>query len=235
MTTITATLSQSIPASRCFVWFKQGWQLMRQAPFKIFLLLLFPLVMEGLFQLLPAPYGMVLSKWAMAIMVAAIWPILHHLATKQSFSLRAIKCKGWGKMLVLALLLLLPSVVQLWTAIALLGEDGIGLLLYAQLVEVSALQLGLIFASATPLILLLGFAPARLLLANDSLSSAIRLSIQVVVSAWRPMLLLALVHMSILLLVPFTLVLSALITGPWLACVSYQAYSDLFNQNKDRA
>ena len=233
MTTITQAISHSIPASQSLVWLKQGWQLMRQAPFKLFFVLLLPLVIEGVFQLLPAPYGVVLSKWAMAIMAAAIWPIVHHLATQQSFSLRAIYCSGWGKMIMLALVMILPAIVQLWTAMALLGSDGIALLLYAEIREVTQLQLGIIFASATPLIALIVFAPARLLLANDSVVAAIRSSIQMVVRAWRPMLVLTMLNVIVLLLVPFTFVLSALLTGPWLVCVVYQAYNDILKQNKD--
>jgi len=232
MTTITTAISSSIPFSRSLVWFRQGWHLMRQAPVKLFFLMLVPLIVEGVFQLLPEPYGMVVSKWAMAFMVAALWPILNTLATEHAFSLRAVFCRGWSKMALLAIVLTLPAATQLWTATLLLGDDGIALLLYGQMVTVTALQLGIIFAAATPLMLLLGFAPARVLLANDTIVNAIQSSIVAVTRAWRPMLVLAILHSVVLLLAPLTLVVSAIITAPWLACVSYQAYADLFNSHK---
>ncbi|MDO6721118.1 hypothetical protein Q4575_17035 [Psychrosphaera sp. 1_MG-2023] len=233
MTTITQTYNDTIPTSRSLVWFKQGWQLMKQAPFKLFLFLFSFLIIEGVIQMLPAPYSVVVSKWAMALMAASTWPLLQHLAKHQRFSLKAIFCSGWGKMLGLAIVLILPSVMQLWTANALLGADGLALLIYGTMVEVTQLQLGIIFASATPVMLFLSFASARVLLADDSISAAIRASVQAVIRAWRPMLVIMMVNAVLLLLVPFTFVLSALLTGPWLACVTYQAYCELFDNDSN--
>ena len=59
------------------VWFKQGWQLFKQAPFSLFALMLSPLIIEGLLQLLAGPIALVLSKWIMVPVIGATWLCIH--------------------------------------------------------------------------------------------------------------------------------------------------------------
>ncbi|MDC2888682.1 hypothetical protein [Psychrosphaera algicola] len=97
MTTITQTYNDTIPTSRSLVWFKQGWQLMKQAPFKLFLFLFSFLIIEGVIQMLPAPYSVVVSKWAMALMAASTLAIVTTFSQASTFFTQSHFLQWLGK------------------------------------------------------------------------------------------------------------------------------------------
>ncbi|MCC2616759.1 hypothetical protein LJ739_10945 [Aestuariibacter halophilus] len=215
-------------------WLKKGWQLFTNAPFSLFGLLMTLLIIEGGLQLLPAPMGVLLSKLMMAGLMASLWPLLHNLSTNGRLSFASLRqYSGWHRIPLLCLPLLLPFIVQLAVAASLLGRDGLDLLLFAVPVDIAAYQLAMIFAAGAPVSLLLMFAPARILLANDSVGTALRASVSAVLRAWRPLSVVLLINVIVLALVPYTFLLSALLLSPWLMCVHYQAYRGIFSNQKE--
>lgn len=210
-------------------WMGQAWQLLRQAPITIFAILMLPLLVEGACQLLlPAPYNMFFSKWVVTIVAAGIWPILHHLSTTGKISIKSLSCHGWLPTMIFSALLLINFIWQLIVGYWIIGDNASALLLFGQPVPVEQWQLGLIFTSALPISLLFMFAPARLLIGGETLGNAINQSIHTILSAWKPMLLLLIVHFIVVFLAPFTAVLSVLIAGPYLVCLHYVAYRTFF-------
>lgn len=234
MTTITLASQQVSTISLLTQWLFGGWQLFAKSPFKLFGYLLAAIVIEGLFQLLPSPVGMFVSKWAMAIIVAALWPLVDQLAKTGRFTFKSLfKYSGWKKMEILAVVLILPFVLQIFTALLLLGSQAIPLMLDAQMGSTEVFELGIILASAAPLSTLFVFAPALILLDNQALKTSLTLSISMILSVWPAMLILCLINALLLFLAPFTFLLSALLLSPLLICVNYQAYQYLRTKNKD--
>ena len=133
MNTLTVTPLHSLPANKANQWLKDGFSLFKQAPVKLFLFLLLPLIIEGILQILPAPYGMLASKWAATFVGSSAVIVIHHLATHKVFSLKSIfKAKNWLSMIPLSAILASAFFIQLFVAKLLLGNDGINLLLFSQ-------------------------------------------------------------------------------------------------------
>ena len=234
MNTLTVTPLHTLPASEANQWVKDGFSLFKRAPIKLFLFLLLPLIIEGIFQILPAPYGMLASKWAATFVGSSAIIVIHHLATHKVFSLKSIfKAKNWLSMIPLSAILASAFFIQLLVAKLLLGNDGISLLLFSQPTEVSQWQLGIIFASIIPVTLPVSFASYCVLLGEKSVLQALKSSLNAFFYAFKPMCLIALISFLSLLLAPYTFLLSAIITGPILTCISYIAYRSVFIKNKE--
>ena len=232
MTSSTQTLTNKTNSSLTLLnqWFSKGWALFLNAPFKIFGCLLAIIVVSGLFQILPAPIGLLVSKWVGAMLLAAVWPMIDQLAKTQRFSFKGLSAyPGWKYLPLVAIALMLPFVLQIGVASIMLGNDGLQLTLFGEIGSATPLHVASIFASSAPLVILLTFVPACLLLSGDSPVSAIRNSIKMVLSAWQPMLVLLILNAVVLFLAPFTFVLSALLLGPLLVCVNYCAYQSMRN------
>ena len=193
-----------------------------------------PLIIEGIFQILPSPYGMLASKWAATFVGSSAVIVIHHLATRKVFSLKSIfKAKNWLSMIPLSAILASAFFIQLFVAKLLLGNDGINLLLFSQPTEVSQWQLGIIFASIIPVTLPVSFASYCVLLGDNNVLQALKSSLNAFFYAFKPMCLIALISFLSLLLAPYTFLLSAIITGPILTCISYIAYRSVFIKNKE--
>lgn len=223
-----------IPTSSVFVWLKAGWSLFISAPIKLFLLLIAFMVVGGLFQLLPAPWGIVLSKWIGAGVMALIWPVVYALSITGKFSIKAIAAhNAWGRLSILSLILLIPTCIQLLCAYLMLGTSGLHFFIGGEMIDVTAIQVGVIFASAAPVLVLLTFVPALLLLQDKSVMASVTMGINLTIQAWRPMFILMLITALMLFLAPLTVMLSALVIGPILVCVNYKAYEHLMANTKD--
>lgn len=234
MNTLTVTPLHSLPANKANQWLKDGFSLFKQAPVKLFLFLLLPLIIEGILQILPAPYGMLASKWAATFLGSSAVIVIHHLATQKVFSLKPIfKAKNWLSMIPLSAILASAFFIQLFVAKLLLGNDGINLLLFSQPTEVTQWQLGIIFASVIPVTLPVSFAGYCVLLGDKNVLQALKSSLNAFFYAFKPMCLIALISFLSLLLAPYTFLLSAIITGPILTCISYIAYRSVFIKNKE--
>ena len=236
MNTLTVTPLHSLPANKANQWLQDGFSLFKQAPVKLFLFLLLPLIIEGIFQILPAPYGMLASKWAATFVGSSAVIVIHHLATHKVFSLKSIfKAKNWLSMIPLSAILASAFFIQLFVAKLLLGNDGINLLLFlfSQPTEVTQWQLGIIFASIIPVTLPVSFASYCVLLGEKNVLQALKSSLNAFFYAFKPMCLIALISFFSLLLAPYTFLLSAIITGPILTCISYIAYRSVFIKNKE--
>ncbi|MBU2878319.1 MULTISPECIES: hypothetical protein [Alteromonadaceae] len=230
MNTATLKMHEKTTPSQSFIWLKQGLNLCLKAPFKIFFLMLATIIIEGLFQLLPAPFGVITSKLVMAILIASLWPVLDQISLHKSFTFKSLRLyTGWSKLPLLSLLLLLPTAAQVLTAVAMLGSSGLELLFYAQMVDVTPAQLSIIFASATPVSILLMFVPAYLLLENKNIPTSINNGIRLALRAWKPLTVVFAINLLAIMAVPFTFLLSALLLGPWLLCINYVAFKDLTN------
>ena len=212
------------------LWLTQGWSLFLKAPFTLFVFMLGALIIEGIVQQIPAPLGVVVSKLIMAILMASIWPLLDQIHNTGSYSLRGFAAfKGWVKLPALSLLLVTPAFIQILVAMALLGRDGLDLIVFGKMIDISALQISIIFSSATPFIILFAFVPAYVLLKNESSVGALRKGIAMVFSAWRPLSVILVINIIVISAVPYTFLLSAILLGPWLACVNYAAFQNLIN------
>ncbi|GAC16509.1 hypothetical protein [Aliiglaciecola lipolytica] len=228
MNTATLLMNQKTTSSQSILWLKHGLSLCLKAPFKIFFLLLATIIIEGLFQLLPAPIGVITSKLVMVMLIASLWPVLDQISKHRTFTFKSLRLyTGWSKLPLLSLFMLLPTVAQVLTAIGLLGSSGIDLLLYAQMVDVTPVQLSIIFASATPVSILLMFVPAYLLLDNKNVQTAIGNGVRLVLRAWKPLTVVFAINLLAIIAVPFTFLLSALLLGPLLLCINYVAFIDL--------
>ena len=205
-----------------------------KAPFKLFFFLLSALVIEGLFQVLPLALSIPISKIAIILFTAAVWPILAHLNSTGNFSLKsAFSVKGWLKMIIVSPLFLLPFLSQLLSAFLLFGERGISLLLFGEMMNVSPAMLGLIFAAGAPVLIVLSFVAPRMLMSDDSVHKGIESGVKMVFTAWKPMSVVLVINAVVLFLAPITFALSALLLGPVLVCINYVAYNEILNNHKD--
>ncbi|MFA3791069.1 hypothetical protein AB6T38_08115 [Aliiglaciecola sp. SL4] len=228
MHSATLKLNEKTTSLQSLSWINQGLNLWLRAPFKLFFLLLASIIIEGVIQLVPAPVGMILSKLVMVMLIASLWPVLDLISQHKSCSLQSIRTyNGWAKLPLLSLLLLLPTVMQVLTAIAILGGSGIDLLVYGQMVDVTPVQLSIIFASATPFSILLMFIPAYLLLENESIGTSVKKGLSLALQAWQPLTVVFIINLLAIMAVPFTLLLSAILLGPWLLCINYVAFKNL--------
>jgi hypothetical protein len=62
MSTTIQTISSTQDSNSLFHWCKLAFQLFRKAPFTMIGLCLAIMIIAGAFQMLPAPYGVVISK-----------------------------------------------------------------------------------------------------------------------------------------------------------------------------
>jgi len=209
-------------------WFLSGWKLFLSVPFKLFGSCLAIMVTAGLFQLLPAPMGILASKWVGAMLGAAFWPVLDQLSKTRRLSFTGLSTySGWRGLPLIGLITMLPFAFQLYLAQLMLGEQGIQLVMFGQIGDATQLHIASIFAAAAPIAMFLAFAPAFLLLGHSTVIKAVKNGMRMAVRAWKPMLVLMLINAFVLFLAPYTIALSALLLGPLLVCVNYAAFQAL--------
>lgn len=212
-------------------WSSTATQVFRKAPFKIFTLSIAMMVVAGLFQVLPAPYGVVISKFIGAMLIPLFWLMLDQLFLSGKFSFASLKTySGYRKLPAVAIVLMLPALFQLLTANLLLSDAGTELILYGAIDNVTALDVAIIFASAAPIMTLLMFVPALVFVQQKSTIAAVKSSISMVCNAGMSMLLILVLNALVLFTAPYTFALSGVILGPWLACLNYAAYVHIVNK-----
>lgn len=213
-------------------WLKEGFALLRKSPVKIILFAMLPMLLSGFIQLLPAPYSIITSKWFGAAAVALLWPLLHHIHLTGQFSFKSAFSSGnWLSVALFGLTGIAMAAMQFGVAMLVIGPDAVELLLHMKQTEVARWQLGLVFASAMPLMLLLSFAPARILLENQRVMKAISESIHFFTKAWKPLLIIGIGYALILFAAPY-IILSVIIFGPLMSCALYAGYTHLTARSK---
>lgn len=217
------------PFRRLTRWLHPGWQLFRRAPARLFGLLVVLLIVEGLFQLTVPVAGIVLSKWVVGVLGGMIWLAMDNLSmTGRLNPLMAMsRLRGrWFALACLSLIQLVAFGSQLLVAWWLLGSAGLSLLLLAEPVPVSTFQLGLILMAGIPISTALIFTTPRLVIDRQTLGQAIVGGLDAARRHAGALSLLALLNASLVGLAPATLLLSILITGPFLFCVGFAAWQD---------
>ena len=228
MSTTIQTISSTQDSNSFFHWCKLAFQLFRKAPFTMIGLSLAIMIIAGVFQILPAPYGVVISKIIGAMLIPLLWIVMDQVSEHGSFKFASLKqYTGYVKLPLLAVVMLLPTIAQVITAAIMLGEQGVDLILFGVIATTSPLQVAIIFAAAAPIMLIFMFAPAFVLLKQQRVIAATKNSIKIVLKTFSLMLPILLLNAFVLFLAPFTLVLSAIILGPWLGCLTYVAYKKL--------
>jgi hypothetical protein len=228
MSTTIQTISSTQDSNSLFHWFKLAFQLFRKAPFTMIGLSLAIMIIAGVFQVFPAPYGVVMSKIVGAMLIPLLWIVMDQVSEHGRFKFASLtQYTGYVKLPLLAVVMLLPTIAQVITAAIMLGEQGVDLMLFGIIATTTALQIAIIFASAAPIMLIFMFAPAFVLLKQQSVIAAIKNSMKMVLKTFSLMLPILLLNAFVLFLAPFTLTLSAVILGPWLGCLTYVAYKEL--------
>ena len=222
---IPASLKTSYSFSDAYNWLAEGWALFKTAPVKLFLFCLLPMIISGCIQLIPSPAGMILSKWAGAIVVASVWPVLSYLHHHSAFSVKSVfVAKNWLSVAVYSVTGVIVAAQQFGVAYALAGDDAVAMFFQMSGTGIKVWQLSLIFASAVPLMTLLIFAPARIFFAYQNPLRAVQDSISAVVKMWKPCCVIAIIQGLLLALAPYTILLSVVLSGPVLACTWYCVY-----------
>jgi hypothetical protein len=186
------------------------------------------MIIAGVFQILPAPYGVVISKIIGAMLIPLLWIVMDQVSEHGSFKFASLnQYTGYVKLPLLAVVMLVPTLAQVITAAIMLGEQGVDLMLFGVIATTSPLQVAIVFAAAAPIMLIFMFAPAFVLLKQQRVIAATKNSIKIVLKTFSLMLPILLLNAFVLFLAPFTLALSAIILGPWLGCLTYVAYKKL--------
>ena len=228
MSTTTLSNTNTHASSQFFDWCKLSFKLLRKAPVTIYALSIATMVFAGIFQILPAPYGVIISKIVGAMLVPLLWIVLHQVDQYSRFKFSSFKqYSGYRKLPLLGLVMLLPNITQMIVAVIVLGDSGIDLVLFGVISNVSKIQIAIILASAAPVFIIFMFAPAFMLFKHQSVISAAKSSIDTVVQVLPMMLAILALNAVVLFLAPFTFALSGLMLGPWLACLTYVAFKQL--------
>lgn len=217
------------------VWLLQGWQLFRRAPLRLFGCMVLLYIVEALVQWFVPVVGIPVSKFIAGILASILWLVLVHLNDCDQLQIsRAVRSVGrrWAAVAGLAFVSMLVYSMQVAIAFQMVGPAAIDLLVFADPSAtpsntaplLSPLQLALIFSSGIPLATLLMFAAPLILIHQLTLLQSLRSSVELVIEHATAMTLLALMTIALVFLVPFTFMLSVLITSPWLICVGFAAF-----------
>ena len=217
----------SMPFSASGQWLKEGFGLFRKSPLKILFFAFLPMLFSGLIQLLPAPFSIIASKWFGAAALTLLWPLLHHIYRTGQFSFKsAFSAGNWLSVALFGLSGILMASMQLCVAMLVIGADAPGLLLHMEPTEVARWQLGVVFASAVPVVLLLAFAPAKILLENQNVMTAISASIRLSVKAWKPLTIVGAGYALQLFSAPY-FIPAVIVIGPLMSCIMYVGYQQI--------
>lgn len=216
---------------RLAAWLRDGWQLFRHAPVRLYGLILFILLIEGTVQWTVPTVGVLASKWMVAMIAGVSWLMLSSLAEQGRLrplqSMRRVHGK-WLALCALSVIQIAGFATQVGVAWLMLGSAGVDMLLLATPpAEISALELGMIFAAGVPASTLLTFTTPRLLLDRQGLSTALFGGVAAVLQHLRPVALLALLTAILVGMAPVTFLLSVLLTGPFIFCVGFAAYRSI--------
>lgn len=227
----------SRPALRVLHWCGQGFRLWMRVPFKLFLLCLAQMVVEGVLQQIPL-VGMTLSKVVVPVLVMGILLGLDALVQgrglRWSSLLDALRGGRWRAALGLAALWGLGVfAVQQATAWLVYGWPAVDAVWLGHMVAHRELmtmnfQRVLILPGVVPGVLLL-LAPCRLLFRGRSPWQAVCDSVRMLLRAPAACLLFLLLNLALLGLAFSThwAFLLTLVYAPWSVACTYAAWRDL--------
>ena len=243
MTTLTNTTSTNVTTAKqtkkdnsAFAmlgdWLAQGARVYRNAPISLTLTSLVLMIIGGLVQGLPAPYGMFASKWLSAGLITLLWPLTWHVLQNGKFSMRSLKqYSGYRYLPALGVLMMLPFASQVVFGALAFGAPGVDLVLYQDMTNFSRIHVASVLMASAPLGLLMSFIPAYVLIKQASLKTATVEGIKLAFRAIKPLSLLMLLNMALMFSVPYTFVLSAILVGPLLFCVNVVAFNYLISED----
>lgn len=222
------TIVNAQPENNVAKWLKGGWEIYKKAPVKLTLITMFFMLLPAVFQALPAPYGITFSKWLAPMLMALIWPIMHNLSARNAFSFKhEATLAKWVRLALWSLSGIVFMAIHFAFAGLLIEGEQVNALLAGQPVDVAPWRVGSTFAFMTLLQMPFTFVAAQILIANKSILKAVKESVSVILSFYKPMSVLTLISMLIAFLAPYTVVLSALLFGPVLSCCLFSAYKQL--------
>lgn len=219
--------------TRVGAWCAAGWRIYREAPVRILLLALAPIVFEALVQLTPSA-GIVLSKLLTPAVSAWVLVMLDCKLRRHGFSPgmtgRQIVLR-WRQVAGLALASLLVFSVQVAMA-ALIGSPAqAGALAAGDIagIGLSKVQLAGVLASGAVPMLFLFFVGPRMILDGLRLWSAVVENARLLKRCWQPMVFYSLL-MALMLAGLTWMPLLLLVFLPAGLCIGYAAYRDVFDR-----
>ncbi|MFC4698722.1 hypothetical protein ACFO4O_00925 [Glaciecola siphonariae] len=224
-TTVTAHSSTCNSTSIFGQWLTNAWTLFKQAPFTLIVLVIASMIISGVFQAIPGALGILVSKYVGAMLIFVMWPMLDQIKRTKRLSFKNLgHYSGWKYMPIMALLFMLPFAVNVLTASMILGDSAMDLMFNGNIANVSATQMGLIFASGAIPLVLLSFVAPLIMLGNQTMVDATCKGLQMFAKAHKPMLIVLAIQMLSLFFAPHTFALSALLVAPLMLCLNYQAF-----------
>lgn len=218
--------------TRVGAWCAQGWRIYREAPVRILLLALAPIVLEALVQLTPSA-GIVLSKLLTPAASAWVLVMLDYKLRRHRFSPGITGWQTvlrWRQVAGLALANLVVFSVQVAMA-ALIGSPAQAVALAAgDMAGIGFSQVGLagILASGAAPMLFLFFVGPRMILDGLRLWPAVVENARLLRRCWQPMVFYSLV-MALMLAGLTWMPLLLLVFLPAGLCIGYAAYRDVFD------
>lgn len=213
-------------------WCVLGWRVFRQAPVRIWLLALVPILFEALMQLMPT-VGIGLSKLLTPAVSAWVLIMLDCRVRGHGFAPGAAGRKAvvrWRQVAGLALAGVAVFAVQLSTT-ALVGGQAQAIALasgdIAGMGYSKAGMAGILASGMIPMLLLFFVAP-RMMLDGLRLGPAIAENARLLLRCWRPVLLYS-AMMAVVLAGLLWLPLMLLLLLPAGLCIAYAAYRDIFD------
>lgn len=230
--TIPFDTGRTRPATRILsTWLIDAWLLFRAAPWRLLLLSLFPIFVEGLIQLVPLA-GIALSKMLTPLASAWVLVLLDNKARSDRFAVAAagrLWSSRLASLLPVSLVCAGVFVFQLGVAAAFAGSGQAFALASGDIGNLGRTAIGLILASGMLLAALLLFLMPRVLLDGVGFAQGLRDSLRGVARYWRPVALLAALNVvSIVAAVWFPPLL--LILLPFGMLSGYTSYRDVFHR-----
>jgi hypothetical protein len=222
------------PALRTLsTWLTNAWLLFRTAPWRILLLSVFPILVEGVVQLLPSA-GIVLSKLLTPFASAWVLVLLDNKARGDRFAMAHAGGLWFARLVPLVPVALVCAgafAFQLGVAAAFAGRDQAFALAVGDVanLHLGRTGLGLILASGMLPAALLLFLMPRVVLDGVGFARGLRDSLRGVAGHWRPVAMLAMLDaVAIVGMVWFPPLLLALL--PFALLTGYTSYRDVFHR-----
>ena len=229
---VSLALAHHRPSHQVFIaWMLGAWHLFRSAPFRIFALSLFPILVEAALQVIPAA-GIVLSK--LLTPLAAFWVLamLDRKARTGTFSpaqARRLWSARFPQLLLTSLLMTGVFAFQLLVTIAIGGtEQALALALgNVAALDLSRVELAAILVSGLVPASLLMFVAPRVLLDGANVASAVGESVRRA-GHYRGSVALYILLFAVLIAGILWVPLLLLVLLPFATCAGYAAYRDVF-------
>jgi hypothetical protein len=233
--TSVASVSR-ITASRALRWWTGGLAFLRQAPLRLSLLALLPMVVEIAFQLVPT-LGIVLSKLATPIAVVLVYLAYDNFVNARAVDLpkatRRLGSLGWDRLAGLAIISFLVYVTQILIGYLIHGEAAIDVAVFGrteehrELVD-SRFLLTLILPGLIPATLLMFFGPL-VGLARQRPGAAARMSVETMLGSPAALVVTLLVTgVLAAVAILWGYGIGVLLFAVWATATGFVAYRDVF-------